>query len=235
MGNSKIKKGKLKSLGNVVFWVVLGIIIVYSAISLFSTDDGLTSIFGGTAMTVQSDSMSPTFNKGDLVFIDTDFSPADLEVGDVITFQTTIFDSEGNAVNILNSHRIVSIVESENGKLYFFTKGDNNPVQDAEPVTEGFVFGVWNGKVYSNIGGTIDSIIAFLKGPTGFFIFIVLPCFSFLVYELVRFIKVMTDYNVQKTLGDRVKMQEEALAMAKAQLEAEQLEKTLKAKNNDQK
>jgi len=40
----------------------------------------------------------------------------------------------------------------------------------------------------------------------------------------------MTEYKTQQTLADRVKMQEEALAAAKVQWEAEALEKAKKEK-----
>jgi len=49
-----------------------------------------------------------------------------------------------------------------------------------------------------------------------------MPCFAFLIYEVIKFVKVVSDYNVQKALGDRVGLQEEAIAIAKAQIEAEQ-------------
>jgi len=42
-----------------------------------------------------------------------------------------------------------------------------------------------------------------------------------LIFEIVKFVGVMTEYKTQQALSDRVKMQEEALAAARAQLEAE--------------
>lgn len=226
METTKVKKGNLKKIGNIIFWVVLGIIVLYSAIALFSTDDGVTKFFGRTGLTVQSESMTGTFNKGDLIIINTDFNVDDLKVGDVITFEMPV-TVDDQIVWIYNSHRIVDIQEDANGNLHFFTKGDNNPDWDTDPTSEAYVLGVWHDgdTVIPKIGGIIDGVVGFLKSPTGFLIFIVLPCFAFLVYEIVRFIRIMTEYNVQKTLGDRVKMQEEALAMARAQLEAENAQK----------
>ncbi len=220
METKKEKKSKAKKIGNIIFYVVLGIIAIYAVIALTSNDDGVTEIFGGTGLTVQSNSMLPTFEKGDLIFVDTDFELEDLEVGDVITYQMLIME-EGNPVLVYNSHRIISIEEDVNGYLHFFTQGDNNPTPDNESISEGYVLGVWNGKVYKNIGGIIDGTVGFLKSSLGFFLFIVLPCFAFLVYEVVKFVGVMSEYKTQQALGDRVKMQEEALAAARAQLEAE--------------
>jgi len=213
-------KNRVTKIFNILFWVALGIIILYSAIALFSKDDGVTTIFGGTGLTVQSDSMSPTFNKGDLIFIDTEFNLEDLEVGDVITYQMMITE-DGQSVLVYNSHRITFIEEDINGYFHFSTKGDNNPTADPEPVSGSYVLGVWNGKVTPNIGGVIDGIKGFLKSPTGFFLFIVLPCFGFLVYQIVKFIGLMSDFKTQKAIGDRVSIEEEAIAIARAQIEAE--------------
>lgn len=220
METKQEKKSTAKKVGNIVFYVVLAIIAIYAVIALTSDDDGVTSIFGGTGLTVQSNSMLPTFEKGDLIFVDTDFNVDDLEVDDVITYQMVIM-VDGQPELIYNSHRIIDIQEDVNGNLHFFTQGDNNPEADDESISESYVLGVWNGKVYKNIGGIIDGTVGFLKSSLGFFLFIVLPCFAFLVYEVVKFIGVMSDYKTQQALGDRVKMQEEALAAARAQLEAE--------------
>jgi len=55
-----------------------------------------------------------------------------------------------------------------------------------------------------------------------------MPCFAFLVFEVIRFVKVVSDYNVQKAVGDQTALKEEAIAIAKAQLEAEQKAKVEK-------
>jgi len=119
-------------------------------------------------------------------------------------------------VTILNSHRIIDIIEDQNGYYHYYTKGDNKPA-DVEPVQESGVVGVWTGKVWGGAGNFVD----FLLGTWGFFIFIVLPCFGFLVYEIFRFVKIVSEYNVQKAVGSQDKIKEEALAMARAQIEAE--------------
>lgn len=222
MKNKKITKKKFK-ISNIIFWVVLGLVAVYAVIALTSTDDGTTSIFGRTAFTVQTDSMVPEFKKGDLIYVDTDFNVDDLKVNDVITYQALIdVTGDGEEEWVYNSHRIVGIEEDVNGYLHFVTKGDNNPVNDVDTVHENHVIAVWDGHVTRNLGGIIDGIVGFLKSGTGFFIFIVLPCFAFLVYEVVKFVGVMTEYKTQQILSDRVKMQEDALIAARAQLEEEE-------------
>lgn len=228
MEKEKSKKGIFKSTANIVFWIVLVIVAIYSAIALFSTNDGMTKIFGKEGLTVQTNSMKPTFEKGDLIFINTNVNPADIKVGDVITYQTQIdVNDDGKLEWVYNSHRVVSIDTSTDGTLNFITKGDANSTDDPYHVNQSYVVGVWHDgdTVWKNAGGIIDGIKGFLKSGTGFLIFIVLPCFAFLVYEGYKFVGVMSDYKAQKMQEDRVKLQEEAIAMAKAQLEEEARQK----------
>ncbi|XMB71921.1 signal peptidase I [Mycoplasmatota bacterium WC30] len=215
-------KKRKSRVANIVFWVVLAIVAIYSVIALVSTDDGVTTLFGGNAFTVQTDSMSPTFDKGDLIYIDTDVNVDTILVDDVITYQILLdVNGDGEDEWVYNSHRVINIEEDPNGYLHFTTKGDNNALADEGNIHESYVIGVWTEKVTKNIGGIIDGIVGFLQSGTGFFIFIVLPCLAFLIYEIVKFIGVMTEYKTQQILTDRVKLQEEALVMAKAQLEEE--------------
>jgi signal peptidase I len=167
--------------------------------------------------------MSPTFVKGDLIFVDTDFELSDIKVGDVITYQQLATTTDGEQVIIYNSHRVIGITTISNA-LYFYTQGDAE-LPDESPVFQTEVYGIWTGRTWKGFGSFADSFIGFIKSSLGFFLFIVLPCFAFLVYEVFRFVKVMSEYNVQKTVGDRVKIQAEALALARAQLEAELLAK----------
>lgn len=225
MEEKQTVKKKIK-ITNIIFWVVLALVAVYAIIALTSTDDGATSIFGKSAYTVQTNSMSTTFEKGDLIYVETDFTAQDIEVGDVITYQALIdINNDGVSEWIYNSHRVVEIVSSDQNNIRFITKGDANDSNDIGTTPASNVVGIWTGKVTKNLGGIIDGIVGFLKSSTGFFIFIVIPCFAFLIYEVVRFIGVMTEYKTQQALSDRVKIQEEALALARAQLEAEALEK----------
>jgi len=220
MENIKKQKNTLKLVGNILFWVVLGLVVVYSAIALFSEQEAnSTSVFGISSLSVQSDSMAPTFEEGDLIFIDTSFSIDDLAEGDVITYRLQI-EIDGELYTIFNSHRIES-VNVIGGTKWFVTKGDNNVIADEDGVFQNDIIGVWTGSVWSGAGAFFDGLIGFLKSATGFFLFIVLPCFAFLVYEVIKFVKVVSDYNVQKAVGDRVKFKEEALAAARAELEAE--------------
>ena len=220
MENITKKKATWKLIGNIAFWVVLGFVFVYAVFALFTKqDNNASSFFGRATLSVQSDSMSPTFERGDLIFVDTEFEYADLVKDDVITYKTLV-EIDGEEVLIYNSHRIqsVSVIDG----VYWYTTDGDNPLAEEELVFQNDIYGVWTGKSLSGWGTFTDGFVNFVKSPVGFLLFIVLPCFAFLVYEIIKFVKVVSDYNVQKALGDQVKLKEEAVALAKAQLEAEQ-------------
>ena len=208
------KKATWKLIGNIAFWVVLAFVFFYAVFALFTKQDENTSSFLGIAtLSVQSDSMSPTFKKGDLIFVDTKFEVSKLDVDDVITYKTMV-EVEGVEYLIYNSHRITEkrVVDG----VYWFTTDGDNPLAVAEDVFQSDIYGVWNGRKLSGFGTFTDGFVDFVKSPIGFFLFIVLPCFAFLVYEVIKFVKVVSDYNVQKALGDQVKLKEEAVALARA-------------------
>ena len=235
MGNVMENKATVKKVLNIVFYVVLAIVFIYAMFGLFSKkESNYMSFLGIASMSVQSDSMTGTFEEGDLVFIDTTFDAADLvEKEDVITFKT--FEIiEGKTVYYYNTHRIDDIYES-GGVLRFVTKGDKDGLgTDPIHLKEEDIIGVWTGKSISGFGKFTDGFTDFLKSGLGFFLFIVVPCLAFLVYEVVKFVKVYAAYNVQKSTQDRVKMQEEALAAARAQLEAEAKAKAEKEPKDQQ-
>jgi len=220
MGESTlIKNNKVKKILNITFYVVLFIVFAYAIFGLFSEkDENSISFLGITSMSVQSDSMSPTFEKGDLIFVNTDFNPDDLNKDDVITYrETKIVD--GKIVYYYNTHRIVEKIDFGT-RIQFITKGDNEDRNDPF-IWEDDIYAVWTGKSVANFGGFVDGFTGFLKSSLGFFLFIVVPCLALLAYEIIKFMKVYAEYNVQKSKEDRVKLQEEALAAARAQLEAE--------------
>jgi len=220
METKETKKNGLKLALNIIFYTVLGLVAVYSLVALFSEQNlNTTSVFGISSLSVQSDSMSGTFEKGDLIFVDTTFDVEDIDVDDVITYRMQI-EIEGEDVWIINSHRVKAINEI-GGTYWYQTKGDANATYDADAVYMTDVQGIWTGGKIAGAGAAVDGMIGFLKSPTGFFLFIVVPCFAFLVYEVVKFVKVVSDYNVSKAVGDRDQLKADALAAARAEIEAE--------------
>ena len=195
MDKAAKRKKTWKIVGNIVFWVVLLTIVLYSTVTLFSErENNMTSVFGISALTVQSDSMSPTFDQGDLIFINTNFEFDDLierfNNGDklVVTFVASRTTEQG-VITFFNTHTVKDIRE-QNGIYWFDVIGDNAPENSVEQKVGAEIVGVWTGTSWPSMGIIIDNTIDFLKSSTGFLLFIVLPCLAFLVYEIVKFTKI---------------------------------------------
>lgn len=166
--------------------IVIAFVCTYTAF-VTKSGGGVPSILGVEPFSVQSDSMSPFFEKGDLVIDKKVDDPSTLEVGDVITFWT-IIDGE----RVLNTHRIVSIEDGGTFR-YFVTKGDNNTMEDSMTVHQSEVVG----KYVRHIKG-LGTVLDFLQTSKGFFCIIVLPVFAFFLYYLVNFFRVFAQYNTAK-------------------------------------
>lgn len=109
--------------------VILVISIVFFLISLFlkmnCPSNKPIQPFGITILNVMSNSMKPTFEKGDKIVVK---KQKDYEVGDIITY----IDNDKNLI----THRIIE--KYEDG---FITKGDNNNTEDKEKVRKNQVLG----------------------------------------------------------------------------------------------
>ena len=172
-------KTVLKVIVNVLVWIVL-ILALLMTIMVFSSgrNNGIANLMGFIPMTVESDSMKPTFQKNDLIICKEVDDVYKLKEGDVITFWTLI---DGQKVK--NTHRIVEITELD-GDRSFITRGDNNEIDDLVPVMKGDIIGQWDGFKIDGFG----KVMSFLRTKTGFFICIVIPMAVFFLVELYKFI-----------------------------------------------
>ena len=172
-------KKVLKICFNVIAWIVL-IAALLVTILVFTADrnNGVSSLFGFMPMTVESDSMVPTFKTDDMIFCKEIDDVKDLKKDDVITFWTII---DGQKVK--NTHRIVEVVDT-NGNLSFVTKGDNNDINDTLSVYSSDIIGKWTGTKIGGFGKVMD----FLRTKTGFFVCILIPMALFFLFELYKLI-----------------------------------------------
>ena len=172
-------KKVLKITANVLVWIVL-ILALLITILVFSSgrNNGIANLLGYIPMTVESDSMLPTFKKDDLILCKEVDDVYSLKEGDVITFWTII---DGKKVK--NTHRIVKIEELENNRS-FITRGDNNSIDDDIPTYTGDIIGKWTNVKISGFG----KVMNFLRTKTGFFVCIVIPMAVFFLVELYKFI-----------------------------------------------
>lgn len=172
-------KKVLKITANVLVWIIL-ILALLITIMVFSSgrNNGISNLLGYIPMTVESDSMKPTFKKNDLIICKEVDDVYSLKKGDVITFWTII---DGKKVK--NTHRIVEVNEFENTRS-FVTRGDNNNQDDTMPAYAGDVIGKWTDVKLDGFG----KVMNFLKTKTGFFVCIVIPMAVFFLIELYKFV-----------------------------------------------
>lgn len=186
-------KKVLKVIVNVVVWIVL-ILALLITIMVFSSgrNNGVANLMGYIPMTVESDSMKPTFVKDDLIICKEVDDIYTLKEGDVITFWTII---DGKKVK--NTHRIVSVNEFE-GTRSFVTRGDNNNQDDTLPAYAGDIIGKWT---EVRLGG-FGKVMNFLRTKTGFFICIVIPMAIFFLVELYKFIVTLVELKKPQLTAD---------------------------------
>ncbi|SHM59439.1 signal peptidase I [Ruminococcus flavefaciens] len=183
-------KKALKITVNIFAWIVL-IIALLITIIVFSSDknNGVANLFGYIPMTVESDSMVPTFNKGDLIICKDIDDVNALKEGDVITFWTII---DGKRVK--NTHRIVGVNDTD-GARSFVTRGDNNPIDDTLPAYASDIIGKWTETKIAKLGNAMN----FLRTKKGFFICILIPMAIFFLLELYKFIIALIEVKRPET------------------------------------
>lgn len=172
-------KKALKTIVEVFAWILL-ILSLLITVMVFSSDknNGVSDLMGYIPLTVESDSMKPTFSKKDLIICKEIDDVMKIESGDVITYWTII---EGERVK--NTHRITKINEFENTRS-FITRGDANNIDDEYTVYAGDLIGEWTGVKLSGLGAAVN----FLKTKKGFFICIIIPLALLFLFELYKLI-----------------------------------------------
>lgn len=115
-------------------------------------------LIGLQVFTVLSGSMEPTYHVGAIIYVK-EVDPATLQVGDAITFMLS--------ENTVATHRIIEVIPDENDPnvLRFRTKGDNNDIEDTNPVHCNNVLG----KVVGTIP-LLGYVSNFVQNPPGTYI-----------------------------------------------------------------
>ena len=132
------------------------------------------AVLGITPMVVLSGSMAGTheghIEVGDLIFID-NATADEVEVGDVISFMQD---------KVVVTHRVIEkIGDGEDAK--FRTKGDANNAEDQELVRSSKLIGVYKGRI-----PYLGDFALFLQTPLGMVIFVGIPLFGFIIYDIIR-------------------------------------------------
>ena len=210
---------KQKKIVNVTVTVIqivaVLVAVTASIIILVNPAQGQASNAGTQLLPVLSDSMKGSeefyaknpdwkgFQEGDLLIArkpnGKKFDAEKLEVGDIVTFELTI---GGNKE--LCTHRIVETGTDYAGNVYYYTKGDANPIKDSVVLRPDDVIAIHTGTLKG-----VGSAINWLQTPKNFFLVIVLPLILLFVYNIVLFIKMLMDQKAEKTAA-QVKAQVES-------------------------
>ena len=226
-----------KIAGNVVFYAIICGLLLFSIMNIRGSKDNKSypNLFGRGMLAVVSPSMDgnqeDSFKIGDLIIVKTfkEKDWDDLEVGDVVTF----YDSSANdGKGGLNSHRIVSILTSDEGeRLTVIVQGDKSvkdrgySYEEATPaqkmdmsneinhLAKNDILGVMI-KVKPGAGKTLLTVQEYW-----FFIFVI-PVLIFLLVEIFIVVKNILDLKNEKAKEELKKTNEELKADLEAQKEA---------------
>ncbi len=177
-------------------------------------------LFGRSMVRIQTESMyiegdPDSIAPGDFLIIKkTD--PADLKIGDIITF----YSDDPQIKDKLNTHRIESIITNADGSLEFVTKGDRNSVHDRETAKAVRVAGVYAGKAEA-----VRSVYELFSNKAFFILLIFIPAVVMMVFstrDLLRGIK-----NKVKKPEEKAKTMEELVALEVERLKKEALMENL--------
>ena len=186
MNEQEPKKRVMNTVINAILVIAIIMAAVCTYVSFVSTSgNGVPSILGVRVFSIQTKSMYPTFEPGDLIFDKAVKDSSDLEIGDIITYWTVI-----DGQRVLNTHRIIQIYDG-GGYRIFETQGDNNTIADALTVHESEVVGKFNGTKMQGVGKVFD----YLQTSTGFLLVVVIPVAIFFLYHLIQFFRVLFEYN----------------------------------------
>ncbi len=192
-------KKTLKKAFNIFIDVIVILIMVVSilvvTLSLTTKSAGVPNIFGVAPLSVQSNSMEDTFTTGDLLLSQVTNDPGETyEVGDIVTFPINI-----NGESVLNTHRVVEVIEDDN-ITYYKTQGDNkntNPEPDKDLQSASTIVAKYTGTKIPGIG----NVLTFIRTQLGFFLCVLLPMIIFFVYEAIRVVMNIIAYNNEKALN----------------------------------
>ncbi len=178
-----MKKFRLKKIAGfalTVFIIIQACVCVVLMLRSVSGRD--MEIFGYRFYHIISPSMEPTIPVGSQIIVkETD--PAQLQVGDIITFR-----SQDPAISgYPNTHRIDQIVTDDAGNTAYITKGDNNPIVDDYLVYPADLYG--KVVVITPVGEWLLAFYSFATTPIGFCVVIIMPLLLVLAIFLRSFIK----------------------------------------------
>ncbi len=179
-------KKTVKFVANVFSWTILTILVVIAAFLLYyfiankiyaKKGEQFSPAIG--LYTIVSPSMEPNLRVYDVIVDKKVSNPSEIKVGDIITFISTSTISKGLTI----THRVVALVETENG-IEYKTKGDNNMSPDSTTVQFKNILG----KVVVKIP-QLGRIQQFLSTSSGWLLVVVIPAVLIIFNDILKILK----------------------------------------------
>lgn len=154
--------GILRTFFKVLFSVVLAILVAFVGVTSYKTIDPFDKgyetqdFLGYQLLNIASNSMYPLINVGDGVMIKIANENTEINQGDIIAYKL------GEHIIV---HRVKEVV---NGNSYI-TKGDNNDVDDGNPIPREDVMGIYKFQING-----IDGLLQYVKSPLGILLSLIL-------------------------------------------------------------
>lgn len=165
----------------IVIVFVVSVLVIIANVTTDKENGEQPNVFGYVINTVQSDSMSGTFEKGDLVIGKIPDENTEIIVGESII----MFEQQEGNIRFNNTHRVVD--SNKIGSVTFYqTQGDNRE-RCPEPDREWKSFGDIKA-VYSFSIPYMGSVLDFIKSPLGFVLILVVPMLAFIAWQVYKLI-----------------------------------------------
>lgn len=210
----------LNIMKNVFVWLVVLLTIcmmIFTVVSVNTFDHADRSLFGYKAFIALSDSMSKTdFNAGDLVLVK-EVDPSTLQVGDIISYQSTNPDNYGEVV----THKIRELTTDAENHPGFITYGTTTDTNDENIVTYSFVIG----KYQTRLPG-VGKFFQFLKSSPGYIVCIFLPFMILILMQSISSVRLFRQYKKEKVdeMQSVFNKQKQALEEERKRMEAQREE-----------
>jgi len=211
-----------KFIANVISWTILAILLLIAAFLAYyyiankiyaSKGEKYEPAIG--LYTIVSPSMTPNLNVYDVIVDVKVTNQEEIKVGDIITFISNSSISKGYTV----THRVVAIVETENG-IEYKTQGDNNLTPDSTTVPFKNILG----KVVIKIP-QLGRVQYFLSSSAGWLLVVVIPALIIIISDVLKIIKLS---GAKKKVNEALKTEEQKIE--KEEAKKEKIKQDLKKK-----
>lgn len=206
---------------NSIFYAFIFVLLLFSISQIAGSKNGkVKNVFGLGYEVVASNSMSPTFDTGDLIWVNTNFKTSKLKIGDIVTFWDKVSENPtSNTEGFLNTHRIVDFVYATDGSIsayvlqgdiYKGTADDYNSLTDAEKSLAIYTYQYTSGPiqivqsssdikaVYIGHWDGAGNFVNWLSNPKKGFVLVIIFTGLFLVFEMFMVIKNVMEIRTAK-------------------------------------